>query len=94
MSNLKLRLRNAHAGLDPVDLVRWCREALADIERLEGRLGSVQQCAPLLKEQARRLRAAVMNRNRYANAAGDLIDLEALAGDLEDVRKRSLGEDS
>jgi hypothetical protein len=33
--DLKQQLRSAHAGLDPVDLVRWCRDALAEIERLE-----------------------------------------------------------
>lgn len=35
MMDIKQRLRTAHAGLDPVDLVRWCREGLAEIERLE-----------------------------------------------------------
>jgi hypothetical protein len=33
--DVKQRLRCAHAGQDPVDLVRWCRDALAEIERLE-----------------------------------------------------------
>lgn len=40
--NTKQRLRTAHAGLDPVDLVRWCREALAEIERLETNYRSLQ----------------------------------------------------
>lgn len=35
MTDIKQRLKSAHAGLDPVDLVRWCRDALAEIERLE-----------------------------------------------------------
>lgn len=40
--DIKQRLRTSHAGLDPVDLVRWCRDALAEIERLETNYRSLQ----------------------------------------------------
>jgi hypothetical protein len=91
--DVKQRLRELGVSLEAADgyvstRVDVCRAARAEIEKLE----SVQQCAPLLKEQARRLRAAVADGFRYANAAGDLIDLDALAGDLEEVRRRILGE--
>ena len=68
MTDIKQRLKSAHAGLDPVDLVRWCRDALAEIERLEGR-GMERK----LNERYDRFLAAALQGILARSTAGDLM---------------------